>query len=878
MTPSSTAGCTTGWCGPVACPTPIATRCSAARTRWSSPAATRALARPVIEAMAVGTPVLASRETALPEVVGRAGLLLDPDDATVWADAIGRVLDDASLRTGLVEAGHERAGRFTAEHSAHAGLRLPSAAPVKLTVLCPHFAPDPAPTGEVITRIVLELAERGHELHVVTALPWYTHHRVEEGWGGRLVRREATPWGSITRVHPFPSDKTSLPLRAVSFSAFSALSGVAALGGGRMDAVLAMSPPLPIGLVAWAAAVFHRCPMVFNVQDVFPDVAVDLGKLTDPRLVRAARWLERTTYARRRRHRPVGGPPGQHRRQGSPRPPRRHPRHPELRRHGRHPADAAATAYRRELGIGDGQTVVLYAGNVGFSQSLDLLVEAAGGWPTAPSWCSSSTGRIGPGRRPGGGRPPPERAVRPYQPRERLPEVLATGDLHVVLLRGGLAAASVPSKTYSILAAGRPLLASIDPGTEVTRVAAADCGVSVRPDDAGAHGRGRVPRRRRRRAGRDGPPGTGLGGALGVGRGRGGGVRGAVRGGAPGRQAPATRPVNRRPRPVVSPLRGQSILGEEGGARAKSSSGRKVRSQQGLVFPVALAVVLTLGLALVVYGRATNREDLGAPQLNTVSQPGDHWHSAHGIYICDQYIPSMSVGVEPDPGGIHTHQDGVIHIHPFQTATTGRNARLGDFFAQTGLEVTSSKIQLPDDPAAGQQRQDLRERRRVPGWPGGCGQGPGLGQRRRHRQREGIRRRHRPHPVHQQRDGVRVAFIPEDLDVDTITRPPTAAQLEELAVDAGGRRVRRQHHDGPWWVLDDRGRRDHHGRDDQRAGGHHHAGRRLAVGRSGHAGRRPRRGFRHPPAPPHRGHPQAAAAGRPAPDHRTRRARWPPAG
>ena len=61
----------------------------------------------------------------------------------------------------------------------------------------------------------------------------------------------------------------------------------------------------------------------------------------------------------------------------------------------------------------------------------------------------------------------------------------------------------------------------------------------------------------------------------------------------------------------------------------------------------------------------------------------------------------MSVGVEPDPGGIHTHQDGVIHIHPFQTATTGRNARLSDFFGQTGLDVTSNKIQLPDDPALG---------------------------------------------------------------------------------------------------------------------------------------------------------------------------------
>ncbi len=75
---------------------------------------------PVVEAMAVGTPVLASGVTALPEVIGPAGLLLDPDDPTAWADAIGRVLDDASLRAGLVAAGNERAATFTAEHSAQA--------------------------------------------------------------------------------------------------------------------------------------------------------------------------------------------------------------------------------------------------------------------------------------------------------------------------------------------------------------------------------------------------------------------------------------------------------------------------------------------------------------------------------------------------------------------------------------------------------------------------------------------------------------------------------------------------------------------------------------------------------------------------------------
>jgi colanic acid biosynthesis glycosyl transferase WcaI len=71
----------------------------------------------------------------------------------------------------------------------------------------------------------------------------------------------------------------------------------------------------------------------------------------------------------------------------------------------------------------------------------------------------------------------------PYQPKDRLPELLATGDLHVVPLRAGLGNVSVPSKTYSILAAGRPILAAIDVDTEVPRIlAASGAGRVVEPD------------------------------------------------------------------------------------------------------------------------------------------------------------------------------------------------------------------------------------------------------------------------------------------------------------------------------------------------------------------------------------------------------------
>ncbi|MGH2731244.1 MAG: glycosyltransferase, partial [Actinomycetota bacterium] len=70
------------------------------------------------------------------------------------------------------------------------------------------------------------------------------------------------------------------------------------------------------------------------------------------------------------------------------------------------------------------------------------------------------------------------------QPPERLPEVLAAADVHVVPLRRGLARSSVPSKTYSVLAAGRPLIASVDEGSEVARIVErSGAGIAVPPED-----------------------------------------------------------------------------------------------------------------------------------------------------------------------------------------------------------------------------------------------------------------------------------------------------------------------------------------------------------------------------------------------------------
>ncbi len=365
---------------------------------------------------------------------------------------------------------------------------------MRLLVIGPHFPPDVAPTGEVLGGIVGGITDAGHRVDVVTSLPWYLRNRVEPEWSGRLARTETVDWGKITRLHPFPTDKRNVPARALAFGAFTIEASVAALRGPRPDGVLVMSPPLSLAEAGWVAARRWRVPFVFNVQDIFPDVAIAVGSLTNERIIRVARTVERQCYRRAdavtvlsqelaanvtAKLEASGAGHGTE--------VRVIPNFVDCEAIRPGPRD---NGYRRELGLGD-ETVVMYAGNIGFSQSVELLVEAARRMTDRDDVVfvvnGGGSGRAELERRAEG--LPNVRFVG-YQPAERLPEVLAAADLHVVPLRRGLGSSSVPSKLYSILAAGRPVLASIDPGTEVSRVLeTAGAGVSVAPDDQGAFDR-----------------------------------------------------------------------------------------------------------------------------------------------------------------------------------------------------------------------------------------------------------------------------------------------------------------------------------------------------------------------------------------------------
>ena len=129
--------------------------------------------------------------------------------------------------------------------------------------------------------------------------------------------------------------------------------------------------------------------------------------------------------------------------------------------------------------------------------------------------------------------------------------------------------------------------------------------------------------------------------------------------------------------------RGDSASKVARAARVGASGGTGERRRMG--FPVMVALVVVLGALLVFWAR-TDREATSAPRV------GDHWHSVYDVYVCDTF--RSKIVLETDPNGIHTHGDGLIHIHPFNKLASGRDAVLGEFFTAFGGFIDDQSFML----------------------------------------------------------------------------------------------------------------------------------------------------------------------------------------
>lgn len=337
----------------------------------------------------------------------------------------------------------------------------------RILVWSPNYAPELTGIPPLVTDAADWLAERGHEVEVVTAMPNYPERRIHAGYRDHVAvserRREVRVHRSWLRVRPGESfvDKIAYEL---SFGLASLLPAARRLRGA--DVVVCVVPSLVAALLGSAlvraARATGRAPrFVLWFQDLVLLAASSVGAGgRGQALLRAARPLERVA---------AGG------------------------------ADAVVVCspgfrqYLANLGTEDGRietihnwvdtgwikpvdglrsakaTRFLYAGNLGYTQGFETLVEAA-----ASSGPSVEIELVGGGNAAAHVRrlaaSSPNVRVRPPVPRSELPALLASADAHLVLQRAVSAGANFPSKIASYLASGRPIIASIESNTPAAHV------------------------------------------------------------------------------------------------------------------------------------------------------------------------------------------------------------------------------------------------------------------------------------------------------------------------------------------------------------------------------------------------------------------------
>lgn len=136
---------------------------------------------------------------------------------------------------------------------------------------------------------------------------------------------------------------------------------------------------------------------------------------------------------------------------------------------------------------------------------------------------------------------------------------------------------------------------------------------------------------------------------------------------------------------------------------AKSGSGTPAGASTGSsrnwLFGLGIVVIIALGIGVVAMARSENEgygNNTTPPKANLQNgDPFDHWHAAFAIEVCGTELDPVQDG-PTDVQGIHTHGDGLIHIHPFTRSAAGKRATMARYFKQVGLTVTDTGFELPD--------------------------------------------------------------------------------------------------------------------------------------------------------------------------------------
>lgn len=353
---------------------------------------------------------------------------------------------------------------------------------LRVLLLTQWFDPEPTFKGLVFAR---ELVRLGHDVEVVTGFPNYPGGRVYPGYRIRWRQREVVDGVHITRVALFPSHDQSALRRAVNYLSFAASAlWYLLFTARRADVVYAYHPPLTVGMTASLTRLFRRIPVVYDIQDMWPDTLRATGMISKSWVLKLIGSICNWVY--RRVDRIVVLSPGFSRlliARGV------KPEKIDVILNWCNEDALRAPSGKAPASVLESQKFrILFAGNMGKAQALDAVLSAAE--LVARQSPAIQFVFLGGGVEAERIKGAAERRgltntlFLSQVPMAEVGAILQAADVLLVhLRRDPLFAITIPSKTQAYMAVGKPILMAVD-GDAAELVTRSECGVVARSEDA----------------------------------------------------------------------------------------------------------------------------------------------------------------------------------------------------------------------------------------------------------------------------------------------------------------------------------------------------------------------------------------------------------
>ncbi|MGB7440965.1 MAG: glycosyltransferase family 4 protein [Coleofasciculaceae cyanobacterium] len=360
---------------------------------------------------------------------------------------------------------------------------------MRLLIYSYNYAPEPIGIAPLVTELAEGLVKKGHEVRVVTAMPWYPQREIYEEYKGKLYQEEIINGVTVQRSHIWVSPQAGLIDRILMELSFVLTSFLHALVGKRPDVILLTVPGLPVSVPAALLAWLYRSPLVLNLQDILPDAAVITGLLTNKKLIDIFKALEKFAYWRANKISVIanGFVDNLLSKGVSKEKIELIPNWVDVNFIRPMPKENNAFCLEHQLGE---KFVVMYAGNIALTQGIETVINAAVRLRNHPDieivivgdekaltrlqlyrdTCKATNVKL-----------------LPFQPREKLPEMLAAADVGLVVQKRNVISFNMPSKIPVLLASGRAIIGSVPAtGTAARAIEESGGGIVVPPETPAA--------------------------------------------------------------------------------------------------------------------------------------------------------------------------------------------------------------------------------------------------------------------------------------------------------------------------------------------------------------------------------------------------------